>query len=190
MNSPYRLGALTSEHRARVADIVRAAAVFSDDEVGVALDVFDDGLRGEYELLGLFGARAEVQFRRVARDDRGEARDDGEGASLVGYAAFGLTPGTDRAFDLYWIAVDPAAQGAGAGTVLLEGAEAAMRDRDARLVVAETSSRSAYAGTRRFYARRGYAEVARMREFYAPADDRVIFTKRLATPVSGHGVAE
>ena len=63
-----------------------------------------------------------------------------------------------------------------------------MRDRDARMVVVETSSRSEYDGTRRFYARHGYAEVARMREFYAPADDRVIYTKRLVSPVSGHGV--
>jgi ribosomal protein S18 acetylase RimI-like enzyme len=135
---------------------------------------------GEYELLGVFDGIA-----RHPERSEGSAFPDW----LVGYAAYGPTVGTDRTYDLYWIAVDPTVHGRGAGTVLLDGVEQAMRARDARLVVVETSSREEYADTRRFYARRGYSEVARMREFYAPGDDRVIFTKRMATPVSGHGVA-
>ena len=180
MIATLRLGSLAPQHRSRVAEIVRATGVFRDEELSVAMEVLDEGLNGEYELLGLF---RDVQVPRYARDDKSAQ------AQLVGYAAFGPTPNTDRTQDLYWIAVDPAVQGTGAGSLLLDGVEAAMRDRDARMVVVETSSRSEYDGTRRFYARHGYAEVARMREFFAPADDRVIYTKRLASPVSGHGVA-
>lgn len=51
--------------------------------------------------------------------------------------------------------------------------------RGARLLVVETSSRTDYAHTREFYARGGYIEAARVREFYAPADDRIILTTRL-----------
>lgn len=172
MDASFRLGALDASHRDRVAAIVRETGVFREEEVAVALEVFDEGIAGgpdaDYQLLGIFTAR---------------------NRALAGFAAFGPTPNTDRTYDLYWIAVDPVAQGTGAGSLLLNGVESALRDRDARMVVVETSSRSEYDGTRRFYARRGYAEVARMREFYAPGDDRVIYTKRVAAPVSGHGVA-
>ena len=62
-----------------------------------------------------------------------------------------------------------------------------IRRTDPPLLVVETSSRPDYAHTREFYARGGYCEVARVRDFYAPADDRIILTTRL-TQLEG-GVA-
>jgi hypothetical protein len=53
----------------------------------------------------------------------------------------------------------------------------------------ETSGRDEYLPTRGFYAARQYAASARVRDFYAPGDDRIIFTKRL-TPRSVHADAE
>src|SRR5688572_309336 len=97
---------------------------------------------------------------------------------LIGYACYGATPDTDRTWDLYWIAVDPSAQGTGSGTTLLSEVERRLLGLNARMLVVETSSRSDYAPTRRFYQARGYDETARVRDFYAPADDRIIFTKR------------
>ena len=108
---------------------------------------------------------------------------------LAGFACYGPTPGTDRTFDLYWIAVHPSAQGTGSGTILLSEVERRLEDTDARLFVVETSSRPEYDPTRAFYRARGYAEAARMRDFYAPSDDRVIFTKRFRTPRPGQGAA-
>jgi hypothetical protein len=58
--------------------------------------------------------------------------------------------------------------------------EELLRARGARLLVAETSSRDAYAQTREFYERGGYVERARVSGFYAVDDDRVIFSKQLA----------
>jgi ribosomal protein S18 acetylase RimI-like enzyme len=103
-----------------------------------------------------------------------------DGGALQGYACWGPTPGTDRGFDLYWIAVDPRAQGGGYGSSLMRAVEEILRCRGARLLVAETSSRDAYAQTREFYERGGYMERARVRGFYAVDDDRVIFSKLLA----------
>lgn len=100
--------------------------------------------------------------------------------ALQGYACWGPTPGTDRGYDLYWIAVDPRAQGGGYGSSLMRAVEELLRGRGARLLVAETSSRDAYARTREFYERGGYVERARVRGFYAVDDDRVIFSKLLA----------
>lgn len=152
-----RLGALERKHRERLRQILDATAVFRPEEVSVALELFDEPPGEDYEFVGAF-----------------------EGEDLVGYACFGPTPGTDRTYDLYWIAMHPCAQGHGSGSHLLNAVEDRLRRRDARLLVAETSSRSEYDGTRAFYAARGYREAARMRDFYAPDDDRVIYTKHLA----------
>jgi GNAT superfamily N-acetyltransferase len=103
-----------------------------------------------------------------------------EHGSLQGYACWGPTPATDGVYDLYWIAVDPRAHGGGYGSSMMHAVEELLRERGARLLVAETSSRSEYAQTRDFYERGGYVERARVRGFYAVDDDRVIFSKQLA----------
>jgi ribosomal protein S18 acetylase RimI-like enzyme len=48
-------------------------------------------------------------------------------------------------------------------------------------MVIETSSQPSYHPTRAFYRRRGYDEVARVKDFYSDGDDRVIFAKRITT---------
>jgi ribosomal protein S18 acetylase RimI-like enzyme len=161
---PLRLGELVPGHRDRLAEILRGTGAFSEDEVLVGIELFDAAMTSEsspshqsdYSFLGAFTPEAQ----------------------LVGYACYGPTPGTDRVHDLYWIAVDAAAHGAGIGTAILTEVERRLQRRHARMLVAETSSRSDYAATRDFYGRRGYAESARVRDFYAPGDDRIIFTKR------------
>ena len=106
---------------------------------------------------------------------------------LVGYACFGPTPGTDRTYDPYWIAVHPVAHGAGIGTTFLTEVERRLQGQHARMLVVETSSRSDYTSTRGFSGRRGYTEAARVREFYAPGDDRIILTKRFQYSPAGRG---
>jgi ribosomal protein S18 acetylase RimI-like enzyme len=177
-----RLGALQRGHRNRLREILDATEVFREEEVGVALELFDetfaagparapfdpgDGV-ANYEFVGSF------------------ARDRGGSEQLVGYVCYGATPGTDRTYDLYWIAVHPEYQGSGGGTLLLEEVERRLRHREARLLAVETSSREDYASTRQFYQARGYSESARIRDFYAPGDDRVIFTKRFTDVPPSH----
>ncbi|MBA3672932.1 MAG: GNAT family N-acetyltransferase [Gemmatimonadaceae bacterium] len=108
-----------------------------------------------------------------------------KGGTLCGYACFGPTPSTDGTHDLYWLVVDPASQKSGVGRSLLRGVEQVLARRGARLLVVETSSRDEYAGTRAFYARGGYIEAARVRDFYAPSDDRITLTTRLTANKGG-----
>ena len=156
------IGPLNAEHRIQVETIVRGTGVFNEDEVGVALELFDESHGPErtpdsdYEFVGAF-----------------------DGDALVGYACFGATPSTDRTYDLYWIAVHPDAQRSGAGAALMAEVERQLDERRARMVIVETSSRDDYAPTRRFYQKQGYAEAARLRDYYAPGDDRVLLSKRL-----------
>ena len=97
LTSPV-LRQLTPADRGRIEAITRAVGVFRDDEVPVALEVFDGAVAGSPDYLAL---GAELDGR------------------LVGWICWGPTPCTLGTFDLYWMAVDPAAQGAGVGTALL-----------------------------------------------------------------------
>lgn len=197
LRSPIaRVAPLSPTHRERVEEITRGTAVFAESEVAVAVELFDAALiagAGSSER----GTERHVRSPLTALRSPHEPSPPPEyvflGAftpddDLVGYACYGATPGTDRVFDLYWIAVDPGAQGSGGGTTLLSEVERRLHDVNARMLVVETSSRSGYEGTRRFYERRGYHEAARVRDFYAPSDDRVIYLKRFhARPGSGAG---
>jgi ribosomal protein S18 acetylase RimI-like enzyme len=148
--------------RARLEQLTAATGLFRPAEVAIAAELLDDSLAGDddYRLLGAYGAN-----------------------ELVGYACWGPTPGTEGTYDLYWIVVDPARQGQGVGTELLNAVEQQLAREHARLLVVETSSRADYAATRAFYERRGYARAATIPGYYAPGDDLVIYLKDLT-----HGV--
>jgi ribosomal protein S18 acetylase RimI-like enzyme len=190
----FTIGAPEPSHRSRIAEILRSTENFRDDEVDVALELFDASFGADdYVIAGA--------FQRETGDGRREAETAGSGEPsapspvsrlpspvLVGFAIYGPTMGTDRTYDLYWIAVDRTAQGTGCGSVLLSEVERRLEALHARMLVIETSSRSDYAATRAFYVRRGYVEAVRVRDFYAPDDDRIILTKRLAgSPREGWG---
>lgn len=176
MTVTINIGPLQTQHRLRIEEIVRATGVFSESEVGVALELFDDVLGSGLGALGTTELKAQSPKPKADYEFLGVF----EAANLIGYACFGATPSTDRTYDLYWIAVHPREQRSGAGAALMSEVERQLEERRARMVIIETSSREDYAPTRRFYQRRGYAEAARLRDFYAPGDDRVVLSKRLA----------
>jgi ribosomal protein S18 acetylase RimI-like enzyme len=184
------LGPLAVSHRARIAEILRSTENFREEEVDVALELFDESFAGEdYQFVGAFRRESGIGNRESMLPEAVPIPDSRFPIpDLIGFACYGPSLGTDRTYDLYWIAVDRAAQGTGCGTVLLSEVERSLEALHARMLVVETSSRSDYTATRGFYLRRGYVEAARVREFYAPDDDRIILTKRLAgSPREGWG---
>jgi D-alanine-D-alanine ligase len=138
------------------------------------------------EATGFFPA-VDLEVAREVLDQalaEGEAGDYQSFTALadgrpVGWICYGATPCTMGTFDVYWIGVDARTQARGLGTRLLEHAERLIRERGGRLVVIETSGRPLYQPTRLFYLARGYREEGRIRDFYAPGDDRVIYVKHL-----------
>jgi D-alanine-D-alanine ligase len=159
-NTDIMLAPLDLMHRGPVDRILRAANVFRDEEIEVALEVLDayyahPGL--DYHAVGAFTP----------------------GGELLGYTVFGPTPCTLGTWDLYWIAVSPATQGTGVGTILLKEVEGRLTRSNARLLIIETSSRPPYDPTRAFYLKRGYREAARIHDFYEDGDHRVIYAKNL-----------
>ena len=65
-------------------------------------------------------------------------------------------------------------------------AESAMRKAGAKKIYVDTSSSDRYAGTRGFYQRMGFAEDARLPDFYGPGDSKVIYVKELGPESSQH----
>jgi GNAT superfamily N-acetyltransferase len=160
---------LNASDRARIEEITRAVGLFREDEIPVALEVFDDAVRisspdAPYVALG-----ADVDGR------------------LAGWICWGPTPCTLGTYDLYWMAVDPSVQGSGIGTALINEMERRLSGK-ARLIVVETAGRRDYSATRAFYQARGYQATATIPEFYGPGDDQVVFVKSVSgtrTSVSG-----
>jgi GNAT superfamily N-acetyltransferase len=177
-----RLVPLGADDRGSVSELLIATAAFSADEVGVALQLFDETFSKSCRpepFASREGTLREGPAPVVAEADYEFVGAYDDAGRLLGYACFGATPATEGTYDLYWLAVHPAAQGRGAGRALVRWVEQELGTRGARLLVIETSSRTDYAHTREFYARGGYLEAARVRDFYAPADDRIILTTRL-----------
>jgi ribosomal protein S18 acetylase RimI-like enzyme len=151
---------LTQADRDRIEAITRSTGLFRDEEIPVALEVFDEATGGApgntYSVLG------------AVADNR-----------LAGWICWGPTPCTAGTYDLYWMAVAPELQGSGIGTALLTEMERRLQG-VARLIVIETAGRAEYAGTRAFYGARGYTPVSTIPDFYAPGDDKVVFVKRVS----------
>ena len=153
--------------RARPSDLeslrrlVAATGVFYPEERAIALELLRERLER--------GPKSGYEF--IFADRHG---------ALVGYCAWGAVPLTKGSYDLYWIAVAPEAQGLGIGRRLMELAERAVARRGGGRLYIETSSRAAYVRTRRFYRAGGYRRVARLADFYAPGDHKVVFCKTIA----------
>jgi len=176
-----RLRDLTSADADRIAQITRATGVFREEELGIAAEVFADAAEaaeraGKAETAGVHPAVSALPARSADLPYYLLGAElDGR---LIGWICWGATPCTEGTWDLYWLAVDPEAQGYGVGSALVEEMESRLKGR-ARLISVDTSGRLDYAPTRRFYAARGYQPVAVVPDFYAPGDDQVIFTKVL-----------
>jgi GNAT superfamily N-acetyltransferase len=152
---------LNRSDRGRIEAITRATGVFREDEVAIALEVFDSSCRPD-----------QLDYHTLGVESSGR---------LAGWICWGETPCTEGTWDLYWMAVDPGAQGTGLGTVLIEHMESLLQHR-ARLIMIDTSGRPDYANTRAFYQARGYSIAAIVPDFYAPGDDQVILFKKFPAP--------
>ena len=140
--------------------LTAATGVFKPLEVDTLREVLDDYYAHERAA----GARCFVL--------------EGDG-QLLGFEYHAPEPMTVGSWALWWIVVRADTQGQGLGRRLLAFAEADARERGAGVLFVETSGTPHYEPTRRFYLKYGYDQEARLRDYYAPGDDQVIFRKAL-----------
>lgn len=89
---------------------------------------------------------------------------------------------TDRAWNQLLIAVHPDAHDRGIGRSLIRRPEDDLTARGERLLLVETSSLPEFEKTRGFYRRIGFEEEARIRDFYAAGEDKVVFYRLIDAP--------
>jgi len=154
-----KIRAAVSIDRNRILNITRGVGNFTEKEIKVSMEVFDQSCEdnGEYTTLCVV--------------------DDYDIA--VGYASFGLIPLTESSYDLYWIAVDRGQQQRGYGHMLLDRVETEVIDGGGDSLFVETSSESDYICSRQFYEKRGYSKVATISDFYWKGNDKIIYVKKL-----------
>jgi ribosomal protein S18 acetylase RimI-like enzyme len=155
-----KLRPLTRTDKPAIMQILKETPEFTSAEIAVAEEVIDSYLRdpkgSEYYTLAA-----------------------GVNSSVVGYVCYGPTPLTQGTWDIYWLAVSPKSQGQGIGKSLLAAAEEHIKKARGRMAVIETSSTPHYEKTRQFYRSQGYELAARIVDFYAPGDDKLILRKNV-----------
>lgn len=142
-------------------EVIHSIGVFTAEEERVA-----------FEMIETYLTQPDQQDYTVdiVEDDAGVA---------VGFVCYGPTPLTEGTLDLYWIVIHSGKHKQGFGKVLLNWVEKTAIERKMRLILIETSSSAKYGSTRHFYEHMGYLETARIRDFYRPGDDRIIYSKYL-----------
>jgi len=151
-------GSVAADREAILA-MLRDTRFFRDNELEIAREVLDDAL-----------AKPGASYHSHT------AVVDGVPG---GWVCFGDTPCTVGTYDVYWLVTAPSCQGRGVGRALMAFAEKEIHRLGGHLVVVETAGRAQYNPTRRFYSRIGYRESARLPDFYAPGDDKIIYLKAL-----------
>jgi ribosomal protein S18 acetylase RimI-like enzyme len=145
--------------------LLRRVAVFEPHEIDVAEELIRQALAGSRDYL-VHVAEAVAAHEGAAEDSR-----------IVGYVCHGHNPVTDAMHDLYWIAVDPGAQGCGVGRALIAHTEDSVRGLRGRGIAIETSGRAEYLPARHLYESCGYRQAAEIPDFYKPGDNRIVYIK-------------
>lgn len=148
------------EHAAMIGSLLEATGFFTPEEQEIGVSLVSERLQHGPSCGYLF------VFAQL-------------GKKLAGYTCYGPIPGTRDGYDLYWIAVDPQLQGSGIGRNLLAYTERRVLEQGGKRLYAETSSTAQYLPTRSFYEHNGFFLEGRLSDYYAPADDKMLYVKRL-----------
>lgn len=102
----------------------------------------------------------------------------------LGAAYYAPEPFSEGVWSVYFIGVHPLYQGYGRGSTLLMYIEQTLATRGERLLLVETSGMERFERVRAFYRKNDYDEEARIRDFYKPGDDKIVFRKVLTPEYS------
>ena len=159
MKISFKIRPLLRRDRLALTALLKAQAHFRPPEVQIALELID------------------LTLNQPGQEDYLIRCAEGSQREVLGYACYGKAPLTDTVYDLYWIVVHPDYWSRGPGSALLLQAEDEVNRLKARLLVIETSSLPSYARPRSFYLKHGYRELARIPDYYAVGDHKLIFGK-------------
>lgn len=150
---------IVPDDAADVVDVAVASELFSAEEADIVTKMMTDYFGG--------------------KNDDGHACVIGEDSKPFAVAYYEPALATDGTWYLTMIGVRFDRQRLGHGAALLRHVEDELRARDQRLLLVETSGVPSFDRARGFYRKCGYDEEARVRDYYGPGDDMVLFRKVL-----------
>lgn len=156
-----KIRSLVFKDRGKLRSMLIDSHVFTQEEIIVAMELIDAVLKDQYQ-------KDYIIKCMVDEDD-----------SPVGYICYGPIPMTKGVFDIYWIVVKPDFQRKGIGSNLIDFLEKEVKEKNGRMILADTSSIKDYEKAQKFYIKRGFQEEARIIDYYWPGNDRITFCKRL-----------
>lgn len=109
--------------------------------------------------------------------------DDGE---LVGAAYCAPEPVTNGTWNLLLLWTRPDRSHQGYGSMLVNRVEQILTERAARLLIVETSGLPEFTAARAFYDKSGFVQEARIKDFFAAGEDKIVYTKTLATSAAAN----
>jgi ribosomal protein S18 acetylase RimI-like enzyme len=101
------------------------------------------------------------------------------GEEPVGFAFAAPEKLTDATWNLLAIAVQSDQRGSGIGANLVREVETQLSVSGGRVLFVETLGTSEYMRARNFYVALGFAEEARIRDYYEDGGDKIVYWKRL-----------
>jgi ribosomal protein S18 acetylase RimI-like enzyme len=150
---------MTEKDNAQVINILNSTPEFNPMDLATAIEVIEDYLQ-DPEHSGYHTLVAEIDSK------------------IAGYVCYGHNNMTESTWDIYWIAVSRNIQGKGVGRQLMAAAENNIQSAGGKLIILETSSTPIYDKTNRFYISLNYVQDCRIKDFYSPGDDQIIYEKR------------
>lgn len=152
-----------ADDKANLMELSEATGIFSPEDM--------EGM--DHMMSSFFAGEAEEGHFWIG-DDEGPDNGGIRGVVYCGPESF-AGPGV---WNMFFIGVYPDDQGQGRGSKLLHYVEDKLRSEGQRLLLIDTSSGDGFELTRKFYAKHGYSEEARIRGFYGD-EDKVTFRKDL-----------
>jgi len=97
----------------------------------------------------------------------------------VGVAYCTPEPMTSGTWNLLMLWVEQGLEGKGFGSSLVAKIEEELKNKNARLLIVETSGLDDFATARSFYEKYGFKREAHIKNFFDEGDDKLVYTKSL-----------
>lgn len=155
---------LVKEDIQNIRSILQSTGFFDQapDEIDVATELVEIALNN--------GNNVENYQILIAEDETG---------TMSGYVCFARVPCTLTTFEMYWLCVNKAVQSRGIGQFLVDEVFKMVKELGGHKVVLQTAGRSQYLPTQQFYLHYGFILEASIKDYYAPGDDCLTFTKEI-----------
>lgn len=142
------------------------------------LAMIEDSNQFDENALAHVAATLDEYLARNSQDLWFTADETGEPVGVAYCAPEVVTSGTWNLLML-WTRQDRENQGY--GSQLVERVEQVLIEKNARLLIVETSGLPEFAKARAFYDKIGFTQEAQIKNFFADGDDKIIYTKPLQT---------